>query len=861
MGLSLPRRFLLSEPDARCIRIVSGAVSLSEGATRTWVTLTRTGSFTDPRYGRFEITPKMLADMVRNFDAGTFGQEIFLDVAHEPEKGAAAKVLELKSDGTRLRASVEWTPYGIAAVRERGFRYLSADFFDDYIDNEAGRSHGPLLRGAGLTIRPVIKRLDPVQLSEAFLSSGPVLIAPGLVRELTEHLEMTMNKWLTELQRRLAQKNLAEAQTKALCEAYTTAAKALGEDETGLEALVKQLSEAADALKQAPPGAPVQLSVTAGVSAEGVAEAVAKALAERDTAAKQLAERTGTLQTLFDDTLAGLAKGLSEATLKQLSHARDVIAPTMSEAKVKQLAESQAKLGEQLEAARQLSALGYGSMAGSPRVSVDESNGIKKLAEEIRIHLRNGGYDGLRLAADDKLSPFARRVLAEFDQVHGSALHHEAKQLSASREVSSGLRVLADGAVDTGNMNLPASYQREVLRESLQDLRILDLVGATVDPTHAATHSIPYETRDLSAVRNDGVVYEGQPIHRGGIVQDSELAYILPMKIALEQTNEAMWFSVHNSLINFDAWGRNIASNALAIRELLCRRIANEMQRVADGYSVAVVTNENLEPQSTGARSVYKTAQWPVVRPHQVRDLKGNAVGSVIHPVVVTYDGVARAEYDGSNQQAAGTYYRWVSRNIGYVQLVNQLGVAVNGVDGTTFTITYRYSTNVVKFDMDVPNGTRRERHLNGLLQAVGARKAQMSGERFVMPTFGLMSPVLHNAITDAENFEWGTSRPDVGITSAGTLTPVKAIPQWDTNAPGIDLGDERLILGRRGDFRYTVARPFSIGAPFEQQIDGRPTGKKIAYGEEYASLCVPTRLSEGYTSILAYSATARAAF
>ena len=62
-------RYLLDDKhDARCIRVVSGAITLAEGAVRSWVTLTRTGSFTDPRYGRFEITAKMLSDMVRNFE-------------------------------------------------------------------------------------------------------------------------------------------------------------------------------------------------------------------------------------------------------------------------------------------------------------------------------------------------------------------------------------------------------------------------------------------------------------------------------------------------------------------------------------------------------------------------------------------------------------------------------------------------------------------------------------------------------------------------------------------------------------------------------------------------------------------------
>lgn len=40
--------------------------------------MTRTGSFTDPRYDRFEITPTML--MVRNFEAGVCGQGVFVGV-------------------------------------------------------------------------------------------------------------------------------------------------------------------------------------------------------------------------------------------------------------------------------------------------------------------------------------------------------------------------------------------------------------------------------------------------------------------------------------------------------------------------------------------------------------------------------------------------------------------------------------------------------------------------------------------------------------------------------------------------------------------------------------------------------------
>jgi hypothetical protein len=112
---------LEAPPHPGTVRFLSGLhVSLQEGQRTSVVTLTRTGSFTDPRYGRFEITREMLLQMVENFRRGTYGQDIFIDVAHQPSNGAAAKVLDLSVEGNRLRARVEWTDYGIEAeVRKR----------------------------------------------------------------------------------------------------------------------------------------------------------------------------------------------------------------------------------------------------------------------------------------------------------------------------------------------------------------------------------------------------------------------------------------------------------------------------------------------------------------------------------------------------------------------------------------------------------------------------------------------------------------------------------------------------------------------------------------------------------------------
>ena len=60
-------------------------------------------------------------------------------------------------------ARVDWTPNGEKILAEKEFRYLSAEFDVDYTDNETPDiSHGTVLLGAGLTNRPVIKRMDAV---------------------------------------------------------------------------------------------------------------------------------------------------------------------------------------------------------------------------------------------------------------------------------------------------------------------------------------------------------------------------------------------------------------------------------------------------------------------------------------------------------------------------------------------------------------------------------------------------------------------------------------------------------------------------------------------------------------------------
>lgn len=245
------RRILLAEDDGSApglVRFLSTQITLADGARTSWVTVTRTGTFTDPRYGEFSITPAMLAQMVANFDARVLGQDVFIDVAHKPSDGAAAKVLKLTVDNGRLRALVEWTDFGIDAVQKRGFSYLSAEYHENWRDNEQGNPRGPTLLGAGLTTRPVIKNLDRVELSEADddESAHKLAVHPKLIKTLT--LESSVNKHLKKLRERLIALGLTEAQIQSLLDTATKQLEAVNDDETKSLAIVDTYFAAGEAL-------------------------------------------------------------------------------------------------------------------------------------------------------------------------------------------------------------------------------------------------------------------------------------------------------------------------------------------------------------------------------------------------------------------------------------------------------------------------------------------------------------------------------------------------------------------------------------------------------------------------------------
>lgn len=863
----------LKEVPAGTVRFLAGLhVSLEEGKTSSIITILRTGSFNHPRYGRFKVSRELLEGMVRNFEARTYGQDVFIDVGHRPQEGAAGEIKRLFVEGNRLRALVEWTEYGIEAIKKRGFRYLSAEYHDNWKDNEEGEEHGPVLFGAGLVTRPHIKRMEPVQLAEA-PGGIPMLLHPELSQTLLQEAQITMKKYLEKLKKALQAKKLAEAVISSLLASFEAGAKLLGEDERALDELVtayentgediqKQLEEATNnsnggevkldfselgsALEKIKPGSP-------GLSKDDVINLMEEQSKAVAASAKQLEEKCEANVKLLTDAIEG-QEGFSDELKKELTEAaRDLVTAEMTPEQVTKLSENQIAFGNKIVAQAKLTSMGYNlpGASGSVHISVDDSNTVRALQEQVDRRLgladmpesrRFSSTDG-KLQDENKL--FAEQVLAQFDAEHAVQLREEHKMLSGG-----------DGVVS--DVAVPVSWERTVIREAIYALMGLQFVDVGTLPFNNS-HSIPYSYRDTTAAgKNDTRVYEGGAIKRAGIIQTAMTAYNLPQKLSVEVSDELRYLTAAGH-INFEAVAENQRNASRIIGEDTEQVIFNEVQQASDEYDAVAVIAENLELQADGSDTIFVLAHFPVVRPRAIYDLQGSQVGSTTNPITVSYDSTELDEYDGTGTQAAGNYYV-LDYNLGEIYLVDESGAVQTPADGTAYTISYSYTNNVYAFDVDL--GTDDvDVHWDGFLYRFGLRKSVIEDQRYHKANFSLMSGTTMNSIEQAKKFAANYKVPGTDLASNGNLGRIKDVAGYKTSAPSLWMGDQRVIIGERGQTRLRMTKPWSMGELENQKnSSGRFTGKKEAYGDQFLVCVTPTPLKRAYTSIVLYSGTGRVA-
>ncbi|WCK53845.1 phage protease [Aneurinibacillus sp. Ricciae_BoGa-3] len=135
----------------------------------------RLGEWKHPVYGKLEGTQQMFSQMIDNFRQNKLGRPPYVRIGHDKGNETTFGGVEalgwvqdlVEEDGVLYGLADPTTPQAEEFVRDKRYRFASAEYNSNYTDKETGLSIGPVLTAISLTNEPFLTRLpEAVVLSE-----------------------------------------------------------------------------------------------------------------------------------------------------------------------------------------------------------------------------------------------------------------------------------------------------------------------------------------------------------------------------------------------------------------------------------------------------------------------------------------------------------------------------------------------------------------------------------------------------------------------------------------------------------------------------------------------------------------------
>lgn len=139
-------------------------IELSDGKNTSRIEVLKIGKVHDRD---LQITGEMLDDFVKNFNDGTVGTDIQVNLRHDRGGEAAGWIRGLERVGNKLFAEVEWTPLGMEKIKSKQYRFTSSELAGSFPHHKTGEPVKNVLIGVALTNIPAVKGLKAVSLSES----------------------------------------------------------------------------------------------------------------------------------------------------------------------------------------------------------------------------------------------------------------------------------------------------------------------------------------------------------------------------------------------------------------------------------------------------------------------------------------------------------------------------------------------------------------------------------------------------------------------------------------------------------------------------------------------------------------------
>src|SRR4051794_331314 len=145
------------------------AAQFDDDARVTWIQALPIGSYEHPTYGKIEVTPEKVQQLAANVASNVRETELDIDYDHKAKGGEAAgwvKNAEARQNGLWL--AVEWTKNAYQKIKDREYKYFSPEFTDEWKHPKTQVVHKNVLFGGGITNRPFLKDILPLNMSELF---------------------------------------------------------------------------------------------------------------------------------------------------------------------------------------------------------------------------------------------------------------------------------------------------------------------------------------------------------------------------------------------------------------------------------------------------------------------------------------------------------------------------------------------------------------------------------------------------------------------------------------------------------------------------------------------------------------------
>lgn len=144
------------------------SINLDEanGTTSSWIHALPLGDYQHPVFGKISVTVDKIKRFADNVKNKVRGIDLSLNYNHNNEADASGWVKDAEPRDTGLWLFVEWTKNAAEKIKNKEYRYFSAEYHDKWKD-ATGKEHADVLFGGALTNRPYMKNLLPINLSEA----------------------------------------------------------------------------------------------------------------------------------------------------------------------------------------------------------------------------------------------------------------------------------------------------------------------------------------------------------------------------------------------------------------------------------------------------------------------------------------------------------------------------------------------------------------------------------------------------------------------------------------------------------------------------------------------------------------------